>query len=160
MSQSMAAHAAAIYQVSVDSRSRPPGSPLYKYEVPLETVMQNVRSIQLGSWQMPSSINVIPCGTTVYYSFPINIGPNSRFIVQDTQEVTNNLVGGRVITTGASAELLLPPTLNRITAASVSGSNIVITTDASHGLDVGLAPGWPCQLSISIVGGNFVQDRS
>ena len=168
MSNPVQQTSSAVYSVSVDSRSRKAGEPLWRYSVPLEQHLQFVRSVQVGSWQFPISLDGVPCGSKLAYSEPINIpcGADLVFSCTTTSRPdpaaynSGNLASTVTTTSDVSCGFLLPPTLNKVTTAVASNATATqFDTENEHGLAAGVAY-YPCQLPISIVGGAYPADCS
>src|SRR3990167_1280604 len=158
MSRSVQPHSSAVYQVSVDTRSKRAEDPPWRFEVKLENQLQFVRSIQLGSIVTPTPLDAIRCDSKITYSEPITIPCDAELWLQMTttrrqDPAKNNPLNGAVtVTEDICHNILIPPTMNGITSVAAIGTTV--TTDNSHGLAIAVNY-YPCQLPISIVGGAY-----
>jgi hypothetical protein len=124
-----------IYAVSVDSRSRPVGQPDYKYDVDLKRVINRVKTVQLGSIQFKDCREAFTADSEFFYSEPMTIDENCYVTVQETTTVLNKTTCASQVSTH-QINILLPPSLNAITAYTVNaGNQDTVTTSALHGLD-------------------------
>ena len=163
MSRSVQPHSSAVYQVSIDTRSKRPEDPLWRFEIKLENQLQFVRSVQLGSITTPTPLDAVRCDSKITYSEPIDIPCEAsicfRSITTKRQDSTkyNPLSGAVTTTKDVSACILIPPTMNAVASAVAAGTTF--TTAEPHGLYAALTY-YPCQLPINIVGGAYPADAS
>ena len=146
--------ATSIYSVSVDSRSRPANQPDFSYTIDLGRTLQRVKTIQLASIQIPDARYAFGRLSQMEYSEPITIAPDSYLFIQQTTTVLNKLTNVQTSSTN-TVKILVPPTLNKITAYDVGTDTV--TTLYPTGLDFGVNYYPLVGLNMSIVGGNFPQ---
>jgi hypothetical protein len=148
----------AIYSISVDSRSRPPNEPVNKYHINLNSNLQRVRTVQLGSIYIPAqAIQAIgdTLNNNILYMEPIPFTTAGTMIIQETLTVIEN--GNKTVTAFPPVTITFPPTLNKIVSVSDPmgvGPNSVITT-LNHGLLAGTLEWSKAGLNISLVGGLY-----
>jgi hypothetical protein len=153
MSQYYASKPQSIYAVSVDSRSRPPGSPLNDYTVDLGDVVQRVKSIQVGSIQLPDlARDAFQNDCTLPISEPLDIPPYARFTIQETTRKSNMATNTTVGVTTSSASVYLPPTLNPVTLTENAGQTLTVAYP-HHLRNVAVL--FPPQLTATMVGTAF-----
>lgn len=127
--------ATAVYGVSVDSRSRPAGQPDNKYDIDLGRTLDRVKSIQLGSIQIPDCRYTFNSTSLIQYSEPFSIDPNCCLIIEQQTQILNKMSGSNTTQTH-QIQILIPPTLNKITG--YNGLNDVVTTQYDTGLKFGI----------------------
>jgi hypothetical protein len=153
------AQATSVYGVSVDSRSRPSSQPDNKYDVDLGRTLDRVKSIQLGSIQIPDCRYAFDSRSQLEYSEPITIPPDSHVFIEQTVVSTNRATC--VTTTRASTvQILVPPTLNKIVGyvpALAPNDADVVTTEHDTGLTFGARYYPLVGLALSVVGAHFPQ---
>ena len=148
----------AIYSISVDSRSRPPGEPVNRYHIDLNNNLQRVRTVQLGSIYIPAqAIQAIgdTLNNNIQYMEPLYLPGPATLEIQETLTVTEGV--NSTVTLFPPVTITLPPTLNPIVSVNDLGplNPNPVTTVFDHGLQTGLTT-WPqAGLSISIVGGLY-----
>lgn len=150
--------ATSVYAVSVDSRSRPPDQPDNKYTIALNRTLDRVKSVQLGSIQIPDCRYAFDTSSVLQYSEPLTILPNTHLFVQETTQVFDK-VNNTCSTTNRTIQLLLPPTLNRIiNYVDVPATDAdVVVTEFDAGLDFGVKYYPTVNLPIGVVGAHFPQ---
>ena len=151
-------NATSVYGVSVDSRSRPPSQPDNKYEIELGRTLDRVKSIQLGSIQIPDCRYAFDSKSRLQYSEPITVLPNTHLFVQEEVR-TLNTVANTCIVTRRVVQLTLPPSLNQIVAYTAGGGvdDGIVTTQDPTGLDFALRYYPLVNLGVSVVGAHFPQ---
>jgi hypothetical protein len=146
----------AIYSISVDSRSRPPGEPVNKYHINLNANIQRVRTVQLGSIYIPAqAIQAIgdTLNNNIAFMEPLQIGGGPGTLVfQETMTVCVD--GNSTTTTFPPVTITLPPTLNPIVSVGNGSPNPVVTT-VDHGLLAGTLEWGNAGLHIYVVGGLY-----
>lgn len=150
-------NATSVYGVSVDSRSRPPSQPDNKYDVDLGRTLDRVKSIQLGSIQIPDCRYAFDSRSQLQYSEPIAIPPDSHVFIEQTM-VVNNRTTGTVTTSSSTIQILVPPTLNKITGyapAAFPSDADVVTTEHDTGLTFGVRYYPLIGQSLSVAGAHF-----
>jgi hypothetical protein len=151
----------AIYSISVDSRSRPPGEPVNRYHIELNNNLQRVRTIQLGSIYIPAqAIQAIgdTLNNNIAYMEPLYFpgGGPGTMVFQETLTVCNLDTNMFTETVFPSVTVTFPPTLNPIvsvTDAALAPTPVVTTNN--HGLQAGTLEWANAGLSISVVGGLY-----
>ncbi len=147
--------ATSVYGVSVDSRSRPPNQPDNKYDIDLGRTLDRVKSVQLGSIQLPDCRYAFGSTAQLQYTEPMEIDPNCRLFVEQTT-TTLDKVACTETTTSHQIQILIPPTLNQITAYAV-GPPDTVTTQFDTGLAFGVQFYPLIGQNISVVGAHFPQ---
>jgi len=148
----------AIYSISVDSRSRPPGEPVNRYHIDLNNNLQRVRTVQLGSIYIPAqAIQAIgdTLNNNIQYMEPLYLPGPATLVIQESLTVTEGV--NSTVTVFPPVTITLPPTLNPIVSVGDlgAGSPNPVVTAFDHGLDTGLLV-WPkVGLTISVVGGLY-----
>lgn len=143
------ASALQIHAMSVDSRSRKPSECISSYEVRTDT-MSNVRSVQLGSIQLPDSRYAFNEGDAVCYSEPIQIPASSTLQIIEKSTARTKATGAVLPTNHGTVTLTPPSTLNLITTYSTP----TITTTTAHGLAFAHANA-PTHLQPIIIAANY-----
>jgi hypothetical protein len=147
----------AIYSISVDSRSRPPGEPVNRYHIDLNSNLQRVRTVQLGSIYIPAqSIQAIgdTLNNNIAFIEPIEFAAPATLVIQETLTVIEN--SNQMVTTFPPVTVTFPPTLNPImSVANAMGVPNLVTTDMNHGLYAGTLEWANAGLNISLVGGLY-----
>ena len=155
----MSSEPTSVYSVSVDSRSRNAGDADNNYSINLQQTLQRVKSIQLGSIQIPESRYTFTQQSKFGYAEPLAIPPDCYVFIEEMSVVVNRTTGNRSTTTNRVA-ILLPPTLNRVVGFTLPGS---VTLAENAGLDFaltyypqsGLNAG--ATLNVVLVGGHYPQ---
>jgi hypothetical protein len=150
--------ATSVYGVSVDSRSRPFNQPDNKYDIDLGRTLDRVKSIQLGSIQIPDCRYAFDSHSILQYSEPITMPPDTHLFIAETTMVCN-LEDNSHTTTTKVFNLLLPPTLNQVieyTPGPPNGEDTVLA-EYDTGLDFAIKYYPLVGKSVSIVGGHFPQ---
>jgi hypothetical protein len=142
-----------VYGVSVDSRSRPASQPDNKYDVDLGIMLDRVKTIQLGSIQIPDCRYAFGKTSQLQYSEPMNIEPDCHLFVEQTTTTLNKLTCLTTVDT-RQIQLLVPPTLNKITGYSAPSQ---VTTEFDHGLEFGASYYSLVNLQMQVVGADFPQ---
>ncbi len=152
------ADASAVYGVSVDSRSRPPHQPDNKYEIDLGRTLDRVKSVQLGSIQIPDCRYAFDSKSMLMYSEPITILPNTHLFIQETTS-TRNLTTNTTSVDTRVIQLGLPPSINKILAYSAGGgiSDGIVQTEYDTGLTFGIQYYPLIKQQMSLVGAHFPQ---
>lgn len=152
------ANATAVYGVSVDSRSRPPNQPDNKYEIDLGRTLDRVKSLQLGSIQIPDCRYAFDSKSRLQYSEPITILPNTHLFVQEEVRTLNTLMNTCVVTRRV-VQIELPPSLNQIISYTAGGGvdNGIVGAASPTGLDFALTYYQLVNLSVAVVGAHFPQ---
>ena len=145
----------AVYSVSVDSRTRNANDAENNYSIDLRQTLQRVKSVRLGSVQIPESRYTFTEASKLGYMEPIVIPANCYVFVEETTTVVNRIEGSRTVSTNRVA-VLLPPTLNRVTGFTLPNT-VVVSENA--GLDFALTyyPQSGSVLRVSLVGGHYPQ---
>jgi hypothetical protein len=150
----------AIWSISVDSRSRPPGEPVNRYHINLNNNLQRVRTVQLGSIYIPAqSIQAIgdTLNNNIAYMEPLQFAAPATLVFQETLTV-KNLVSNAIVNTVTFAPVTVtfPPMLNPIVSVgnAVLAPNPVVTS-LPHGLLAGTLEWSNAGLNISVVGGLY-----
>lgn len=154
MSQYYASRPQSIYAVSIDSRSRRPGDPINDYVVDLGDVVQRVKSVQVGSIELPDySRDAVPRQSTMPISEPLDVPVSGLLVIQENTRVVNRVTNNVVSTSSITGSAYLPPTLNPVISLAVTGggSGLTITTQYPHGL-AQISSSYPAQLSAVMVG--------
>lgn len=148
--------ATSVYAVSVDSRSRPPEQPDNKYTISLNRTLDRVKSVQLGSIQIPDCRYAFDTSSILQYSEPLTILPDTHLFVQETVQ-TFDKVNNTASTTTRVIQLALPPTLNRIVnfVDTVGSDADVAVTEFDAGLDFGIKYYPTVNLDIKVIGAHF-----
>ena len=155
MSQYYASRPQSIYAVSIDSRSRRVGDPINDYIVNLGDVVQRVKSVQVGSIELPDySRDAVPRQSTMPISEPLDVPISGLFVVQENTRVLNRVTNNTVSETSITGSAYLPPTLNPVIAVVDNGSGLTITTQFPNGL-AEISSSYPPQLSAVMVGTAF-----
>jgi len=157
MSQYYANRPQSIYAVSIDSRSRRVGDPINDYVVNLGDVVQRVKSVQVGSIELPDySRDAVPRQSTMPISEPLDVPISGLFVVRENTRVINSVTNNTVGTSSITGSAYLPPTLNPVISAAVYGVNagLTITTQFPNGLKE-INASYPPQLSAVMVGTAF-----
>ena len=155
MSQYYASRPQSIYAVSIDSRSRRIGDPINDYVVNLGDVVQRVKSVQVGSIELPDySRDAVPRESTMPISEPLDVPISGLFVVQENTSVVNRVTNNTVGTSTITGSAYLPPTLNAVVATSTAGGFLTITTQFPHGLTQ-ISASYPAQLNAVMVGTAF-----
>lgn len=155
MSQYYASRPQSIYAVSIDSRSRRVGDPINDYVVNLGDVVQRVKSVQVGSIELPDySRDAVPRQSTMPISEPLDVPISGLFVVQENTRVVNRVTNNTVGTSSITGSAYLPPTLNPVIATAVTGTGLTITTQFPNGL-AEISSSYPPQLSAVMVGTAF-----
>ena len=159
----MAADPTSIYSVSVDSRSRNPHDAENNYSIDLGQTLQRVKSVQLGSIQIPESRYTFTQNSQMNYMEPVTIPANCYVYIEEASTVSNRATGTIGTTTNRVA-ILLPPTLNIVTGFTLPNT-VTLANDA--GLDFALkyyplsGSGSPTSsssaLNVKLVGGHYPQ---
>lgn len=139
-----------VYGVSVDSRSRNASEPDNRYTVNLYRTLDRVKTIQLGSFQYKDCRDAFD-GVSLRYSEPLFIPPHTYLRLQEI--VTTSTKQARTESV-RHVSVLIPPTLNRITA--VAGD--VVTTEHPPGLNFGCRYYHLAGVHMHVVGADFPQD--
>lgn len=145
----------AIYSISVDSRSRPPGEPVSRYHIDLNANLQRVRTVQLGSIYIPAqAIQAIgdTLNNNIAFIEPIYFENPATLVIQETLTVIE--AGNKTVTTFPPVTVTFPPTLNRIVSVGNGNPNPVVTS-LDHGLLAGTLEWANAGLNISVVGGLY-----
>lgn len=145
-----------ISSISVDSRSKNPKESLSDYSINLETVLNRVKTVQLGSIFLPQSRQAISktVNSNISYSEPITIPKNTRLVFQETTTVFDKVSCTTISTTvHPIVTIEIPPTLNKIT--SLNATTFETTTESPHGLEFALSQYPTFNLGVSIVGGLY-----
>lgn len=150
--------ATSVYGVSVDSRSRPPDQPDNKYTISLNRTLERVKSVQLGSIQIPDCRYAFDSTSILQYSEPLTILPNTHLFIQEKTQVFDK----KTNTTSTSSRVIqiaLPPTLNRIVNyVDVPATDAdVVVTEYNSGLDFGIKYYPTVNLQMKVVGAHFPQ---
>lgn len=145
-----------LHAVSLDSRSRVPGMPDNHYRISLGKTFDNVRSVQLASFQFQENRLAVPHNSFLYVSEPLTVPPNTRLNITETVSTLNKL-SNTTTTTSRTYSLLLPPTLNALTNYLDAGSPALdtLTTEYPHGLAFGVRYYPVVSLPLFIAGGDF-----
>jgi len=156
MSQYYASRPQSIYAVSIDSRSRRPGDPINDYVVDLGDVVQRVKSVQVGSIELPDySRDAVPRQSTMPISEPLDVPISGLLIVQENATVLNRTTNNTVGTSSITGSAYLPPTLNPVISYAITGggggTGLTITTQYPHGL-AQISSSYPAQLNAIMVG--------
>lgn len=151
------ANASSVYGVSVDSRSRPPDQPDNKYDIELGRTLDRVKSLQLGSIQIPDCRYAFDTKSVLQYSEPITILPNTHLFINEEVRTLNS-VNNTCVVESRVIQILLPPTLNKILNYSSSGGvDNVVTTEFDTGLQFALTYYPLVGLTPQVVGAHFPQ---
>lgn len=145
-----------IYSISVDSRSKNSKQSLSDYTISLETVLNRVKTVQLGSIYLPKSRQAVTktINSNVTYSEPITVPQNTTLVFQETTTVFDKSTCTTLSTTVHPAITIeLPATLNPITSVDVPG--VTTTTASPHGLSFALSQYASFGLKVGIVGGLY-----
>ena len=143
-----------IYNVSVDSRSRPRGQPEHSFTVDLGRTMQRVKTIQMASAQIPDTRYAFGSSSALQYSEPLTIEPNTYLYLQQISTTLHKTTNVQTSSTN-TIELLIPPTLNPITHYNVNTDTV--TTQYNHGLHFGTRYYGVVGLHMSVICGAFPQ---
>lgn len=149
------ANATAVYGVSVDSRSRPPSQPDNKYEIDLGRTLDRVKSLQLGSIQIPDCRYAFDSKSMLQYSEPITILPNTHLFVAE-KVTTRNFTTNTTTVETRVIQVLVPPTLNKILACT-DADNAIVQTQYDTGLNFGIRYYPLIGQQLSLVGAHFPQ---
>jgi hypothetical protein len=147
--------ATAVYGVSVDSRSRPAGQPDNKYDIDLGRTLDRVKSVQLGSIQLPDCRYAFGSTAQLQYAEPITITPNCRLFIEQTVTTLDKVTCLQTVSTH-QVQILIPPTLNQIVAYGV-GPPDTVTTAVDAGLHFGVTYYPLIGQQMSVVGAHFPQ---
>lgn len=158
MSQYYASRPQSIYAVSIDSRSRRVGDPINDYVVDLGDVVQRVKSVQVGSIELPDySRDAVPRQSTMPISEPLDVPVSGLLVIQENTRVVNR-VTNNVSTSSITGSAYLPPTLNPVISVAITGlgitAGLTITTQFPNGL-AQISSSYPPQLSAVMVGTAF-----
>lgn len=143
-----------VYGVSVDSRSRNLNEADNNYTVQLQRMLDRVKSIQLGSFQFQDARYAFE-NHVLTFSEPITIPFDAFLRFTETTNVVNKLTGA-VHQTSRTLSLVVPPTMNQITA--LDDVSQLCTTVHNHGLMFGVNHYPLVGLRLQLVGGDFPQD--
>lgn len=152
------ANASSVYGVSVDSRSRPLSQPDNKYEIELGRTLDRVKSLQLGSIQIPDCRYAFDSKSVLQYSEPITLLPNTHLFINEEVR-TLNTVDNTCVVENRVIQLLIPPTLNKILDYTPGGGvdDGVVSAEFDTGLQFALTYYPLIGLTPSIVGAHFPQ---
>jgi hypothetical protein len=150
--------ATSVYAVSVDSRSRPPEQPDNKYTISLGRTLDRVKSVQLGSIQIPDCRYAFDAVSALHYCEPLTILPNTHVFIQETTH-TCNKVDYMQSTSTRTIQIALPPTLNRIVnyVDTPATDADVLVTEYDAGLDFGIKYYPTVNLTMKVIGAHFPQ---
>jgi hypothetical protein len=142
-----------VYGVSVDSRSRNVNEPDNCYTVNLFRDLQRVKTVQLGSFQFHDARPAFETDATFKFSEPIPIPADTYLRFEET--VTTYTKATRATTTEVRrVSLLLPPTINQITA--IAGNVVTAANDTGLFFGTRFYPG--VGLRMKVVGADFPPD--
>jgi hypothetical protein len=147
-------NATSVYGVSVDSRSRPSDQPDNKYDVSLGRTLDRVKSIQLGSIQIPDCRYAFDSRSRLQYSEPMRMVPNSHLFIEQTVSYVNKLTLESSIVSSV-VQILVPPTLNKVTGYDALTDTV--TTQFDCGVDFGVKYYPAIGQSMAVVGAQFPQ---
>ena len=142
-----------VYGVSVDSRSRNVDEADNKYTIQLFRTLDRVKTVQLGSFQFTDDRYAFDSGAELKYSEPITIPADTYLRFEETVTTYTKATRGQSQTVRRVA-MLLPPTMNQITA--IAGN--VVTAASDTGLFFGVTYYPEAGLRMSVVGADFPQD--
>ena len=150
--------ATSVYGVSVDSRSRPPDQPDNKYTIALNRTLDRVKSVQLGSIQIPDCRYAFDSSSILQYSEPLTILPNTHLFITETTKAFDKVANTETVSS-RTIQLSLPPTLNRIVdyVDTPATDADVPVTEYDTGLDFGIKYYPAVNLPIRVVGAHFPQ---
>ena len=140
------------YGVSVDSRSRPSDQPDNKYDIDLGRTLDRVKSIQLGSIQIPDCRYVFDSRSQLQYSEPITVPGNAYVFIEQTV-VTFDKTTCQSTSVSSTVAILVPPSLNQVLSYNAG----VVTTQFNTGVDFGVKYYPLIGQYLSIVGAQFPQ---
>lgn len=146
--------ATSVYAVSVDSRSRPPEQPDNRYTISMGRTLDRVKSVQLGSIQIPDCRYAFDSTAALHYCEPMTVLPNTHLFVQELV-VTCDKISGSQTSVTRTVQLALPPTLNRIVNYDAAAG--VLQLEHVSGLDFGITFYPAIGLQISVIGAHFPQ---
>ena len=151
-------NATSVYSVSIDSRSRPSNQPDNKYDIELGRTLDRVKSIQLGSIQIPDCRYAFDSKSQFQYSEPISIPPNMYLFVEQTV-VTVDKVTCQTTVAVNTVNILVPPTLNPVTnyISNAPADDDVVITQYDTGLDFAVKYYPLIGQQACLVGGHFPQ---
>ena len=148
--------ATSIYNVSVDSRSRPRGQSDNSFTLDLGRTLHRVKTVQLAAMQFPDSRYAFDDGSVLEYSEPIYIEPNTYLKIQQTTKITNKVTNAQT-TNINEISVLIPPTLNPIIDYDINSNTV--STQYNHGLSFSSTYYPLVGLNTSVVGAAFPQSR-
>lgn len=150
--------ATSVYAVSVDSRSRPPDQPDNKYTISLNRTLDRVKSVQLGSIQIPDCRYAFDATSILQYSEPLTILPNTHLFIQENTQVFDKL-NNTTTTSSRVIQIALPPTLNKIVNyVDVPATDAdVVVTEFDAGLDFAIKFYPTVKLEVKVIGAHFPQ---
>jgi len=144
-----------VYGVSVDSRSRNPDELDYDYTVQLFRDLNRVKSVQLGSFQFQDERYAFTDNSTLTFSEPLLVPPNSYIRFTETT-TTLNTTTNQMTSESRRVSMLMPTTLNKVTA--MSDGTLELSTQFDHGAVFGTNFYPLIGKRMSLVGGDFPQD--
>lgn len=148
------ASATSVYAVSVDSRSRPLNQPDNKYDIELGRTLDRVKSVQLGSIQIPDCRYAFDTRSCLHYSEPLTIPGNTVLFIKQTTKLVDK--ASCVETTSSRVvQVTVPPTLNKVVAYDAGTDTVTLEYPA--GLPFALAYYPLVQLKPRLIGGHFPQ---
>ena len=142
-----------VYAVSIDSRSRRPDEPDYRYTVELGKTIDRIKTIQLGSLQFTDFRFSFNSTAELKYSEPILIPENTYLSFRENVTTITKATNTRVDSSRV-VSMLIPPTLNKITG--MVGD--VVTCESDTGLFFGSRYYPLAGLRMRVVGADFPQD--
>ena len=151
----------AITAVSLDSRSRIESDPDYDYRISLGRPLENVKSVQLASFQFQEARFAIPTPSNLYLSEPITIPPNTQLQVTETT-TTFDKITNSTSSTSKILTLHIPPSINPLTGYTDNASPAldVVICQYNTGLLYGITYYQLLNLNMFVAGANFPTDIS
>lgn len=148
------ASATSVYAVSVDSRSRPPNQPDNKYDIELGRTLDRVKSVQLGSIQIPDCRYAFDTRSCLHYSEPLTIPVNTVLFVKQTTKLLDKASCAET-SSSRIIQVTVPPTLNKVIAYDSLSDTVTLESPAAIPFALSYYP--MVGLKPRLIGGHFPQ---